>query len=122
MPGSARPPEKRARVAISMAVIATFRTGTGMMPMPTFRFSVQARAAAADEMPPLRKQSSQSQSSSRPASSAARAMARRLSGGFCGSEMAPMIVMNVHSATVALPLVGGAHEDEAEQVSAAPAG
>src|SRR4051794_27013477 len=64
-----------------------------MMPMPTLRLPVQASAAEAAAMPLLRKQSSQSQSSSRPASSAARATRRRVSGGFCGRKMTPRLVM-----------------------------
>ena len=86
-----RPGYARSMVAISIAVEATFRIGTGRMPMPTFRRSLLARAMAAEDIPPARKQSSHSHSSSRPAPSAALAADARCSGAICGRKTTPTL-------------------------------
>ncbi len=57
-PTLTRPGNNRCIVAISIAVRATFRNGTGSSPMPTRSRSVHARAADAEAMPPSKKQSS----------------------------------------------------------------
>jgi hypothetical protein len=92
-PTTRRPGNMRSRVATSIAVSATLRSGIGSSPTPTRNVSVQASAAAAAATPLSRKQSSHSHSSSSPASSATRATARRRSGGSWGRNTAPRIVM-----------------------------
>ena len=93
MPRFSRPGNSRNSVAVSIAVIATLRSGTGSRPTPIRRRLVQARAAAAAAMPLSKKQSSHSQSSSRPASSAASATLRSRSGANCGRNTTPRFVM-----------------------------
>ena len=80
-PGMSRPGKRRSTVAISIAVSATLRSGIGATPIPTFSVVVQASAADAAAKADSRKQSSHSQSSGTPESSAACAASRRASGG-----------------------------------------
>ncbi len=79
-PGTNRPGKIRCRVATSMAVRATLRSGAGIRPIPTRRRCVEANAVAALAIPLCLKQSSQTQRSSR-CSSAARARGTIASGG-----------------------------------------
>jgi hypothetical protein len=51
-PGTARPGNRRASVASSIAVAAGLRSTAGRMPSPTVIRSVAARAVAAEAMPP----------------------------------------------------------------------
>ena len=77
-----RPGNSRCSVAVSIAVSATFLSGTGSTPIPAGSRVVQASTAAAVAIPPPQKQSSQSHAgSSRPSSSAARATSRSRSWG-----------------------------------------
>ncbi len=76
-------------VAISIAVIATLRSGTGIRPTPTRIRSVQASAAATGAGADSAKQSSQNQRSSSPDASAARVTALRCSGAQVGQEHGP---------------------------------
>src|SRR5690349_19992841 len=89
MPISSRSGKSRSRVASSIAVSATLRSGTGSRPIPTRTRDVQASAAAAVLMPPSRKQSSHSHSMSTPDASAASATARNCSGGICVRNTTP---------------------------------
>jgi hypothetical protein len=89
-----RPGNRRCNVAASIAVRATFRSGTGSTPVATVSRSVQARIADARLIAPPQKQSSQSHSSARPESSAARATSRTRSGGTWGQHVAARIVMS----------------------------
>ena len=76
-----RPGNSRCSAAASIAVSATFRSGTGSTPIATGSRSVQARIADARDIPPPQKQTSHSHSSGSPVSCAARATARTCSGG-----------------------------------------
>ena len=88
-----RPGNRRCSMAVSIAAVATFRSGTGSTPIPTRRLVVQARAAEQAGTAPPQKQSSHSHSSSSPAASAATATFRNCSGGTCGRHTAPRVVM-----------------------------
>ena len=93
MPGNNRPGNSLAKVAISIAVRATLRRGTGISPIPTRNLVVAARTVAAQAIPDSAKQSSHSQSSGMPANSAARATSRRCSGGWSGGKISPTVTM-----------------------------
>ena len=70
-----------------MASTATLRRGTGMSPWPMVRRSVAPSIAAAD-VPPSRKQSSQTRSAGRDSLSA-----DEVFGGFCSSQVAPAFAL-----------------------------
>ncbi len=93
IPGISRPGNMPSTVATSIAVSATFRSGVGITPIPTRTRSVAARIALAAEMPPVWKQSSQSQISSIPAASIARASGMTRDGGVEGRMMHASVVM-----------------------------
>jgi hypothetical protein len=82
----------RASVAISIAQATGLRRTAGITPSPTVIRSVAASAVALAAIPPARKQSSQSQSSSRPADSVATANAASSSGGRSAVKMTPSLV------------------------------
>ena len=92
MPAVRRPGNNRAIVAISMAVRATLRSGTGSSPMPTVTRLVAARIAVAVAMPLSEKQSSHTHSCGSPAASAAEATAPSRSGACVGGKMAASVV------------------------------
>jgi hypothetical protein len=78
-------------VAISTAVSATLRSGTGSNPIPTVTQLVVARIAVAMAIPLSLKQSSQIHSCASPAVSAAAATAPSRSGGWSGVKMAASV-------------------------------
>ena len=73
MPACTRPGKAPASVASSIAVKAALRTTAGRIPMPTITDVVAASASVAVVSPPVKKQSSTTHTSSKPASSHARA-------------------------------------------------
>lgn len=81
-PATKRPGWSRARVAISIAAATGLRNTAGITPSPTVMRVVAASAVALVAIPPARKQSSHSHSSSRPADSAlvANAASSRVAG------------------------------------------
>ena len=89
MPAISRPGNIRSRLASSIAVRATFRSGTGSKPMPTRSLEVEANATAAAATPLSLKQSSHTHSSSRPPSSALLARLGSRSGGRVGTKVMP---------------------------------
>lgn len=72
IPAMSRPGWSWARVASSIAAKATLRAPAGMIPIPTVRFSVEARTVAAWATPPRQPRSSTTQTWSNPSSSARR--------------------------------------------------
>ena len=80
-PPISRPGCSSASAASSIAAIAGLRATAGRTPMPTLIVDVTASAVATVAMPAAQKQSSTSQTSSRPAASAWRASSTSLAGG-----------------------------------------
>lgn len=85
------PGNSRAKVAISIAVSATLRSGTGSRPIATLTWLVVASTAAAEAIPRSLKQSSHTHNCSRPLASAAAATAPSRSGGWSGVKIAARV-------------------------------